>query len=1089
MLIAPLCLLGSLMVGGEQSRPADVRQRAEEIVAALEAGDLGRLMNLWSSHAPSRDAARQRLSTLMDRRSEWRIALGGMVENPPRGSVCLEVRETGPPQAVLEDYTLLLEEEDGQWRGWELKSDEDARASRLLEAKPPSRARLIAASTGALTRELLHRGAEALSAGEIPRAFETFTIANETAERTNDSATRVEALQALGHIETMRNDPAGASRHFESSLRLAESARDERGQARALEALGNSDRTSGNYTSAERRWTSALEIYQKLHDPSGQALMLNSLGNVRSLVGDYKGSTSRFEESKRIDEELGDTVGVSIALNNLGIDSRLQGKYDEALADFTSALELSRSAGDLSGVAYAFGNMGNVLSAEGNYLEALDAYQRSLASNEKLGNFESVTATLSGIGETYSILGDYPQALAYMERCYALAKKIGYKEGMAIALHNLGDVRSRQGDSRRALQYYEKSLTLDTEMGNPPGMAIDLSDVGQSQAALSDTTAARHSFARALEIARQTKDRETMALVLTNQAVLAGKANECVEGLALAAEAVTIATEIGLRNPLWRAHLTLGQLERQAGRLEEARNEMAIAIGIVEELRRGIPGEEMAEEAFGEMVEPYHEMIGILVEQRDFGEAFEYAERAKGRVLLDVLRQGRRNINGAMTDAERSAEAGRLAQITRWNREVRDKLVSGDPQTEDTAEVSAKLREARLSYEDFLTQLYATHPQLRIARGESSPILWSDLGALLEGEADSLVEFVVTEEVTYLFVITRSAEGRIDLRVHTIRVGKRTLDHDVLRFRRLLADRSLGYSPSARSLYDRLLRPAAAQLEHSRTICIVPDGPLWALPFQALQRSAAHFLVDDAAVFYVPSLTVLREMMARKRPRTGPLRLLAFGNPSIGSELTSGLQRVYRNASLAPIPEAETEVRQIASFYGKGNSVVHVGRDAREDLLKKEAPGFDVLHLATHGILDNQSALYSRLLLATPTTADEDGLLEAREIMQLDLHAGLAVLSACETARGRVGAGEGLIGMSWALFVAGCPTSVVSLWNVSSVSTTRLMIEFHRVLQSTTSRAPTRAGALRSAALVLRRNPRYRHPFYWAAFVVVGDGN
>jgi len=131
--------------------------------------------------------------------------------------------------------------------------------------------------------------------------------------------------------------------------------------------------------------------------------------------------------------------------------------------------------------------------------------------------------------------------------------------------------------------------------------------------------------------------------------------------------------------------------------------------------------------------------------------------------------------------------------------------------------------------------------------------------------------------------------------------------------------------------------------------------------------------------------------------------------------------------------------------------------------------------------------MFSFLTLAQKAgDPNEDGLLEAREIINMDLHAKLAVLSACQTARGWVGAGEGVIGMSWALFGAGVPTTVASQWNVDSASTTSLMIDFHRRL---TSRSKvTKAEALRQAELGLLRSERYRHPFYWAGFVMIGDG-
>jgi CHAT domain-containing protein len=106
--------------------------------------------------------------------------------------------------------------------------------------------------------------------------------------------------------------------------------------------------------------------------------------------------------------------------------------------------------------------------------------------------------------------------------------------------------------------------------------------------------------------------------------------------------------------------------------------------------------------------------------------------------------------------------------------------------------------------------------------------------------------------------------------------------------------------------------------------------------------------------------------------------------------------------------------------------------------------------------------------------------------MQLDLKAQLAVLSACETARGRIGAGEGVIGFSWAMFIAGVPATVVSQWKVESASTRDLMVNFHRSLISPAG--PTKADALREAALKLMRNPETSHPFYWAGFVLVGDG-
>ena len=306
-------------------------------------------------------------------------------------------------------------------------------------------------------------------------------------------------------------------------------------------------------------------------------------------------------------------------------------------------------------------------------------------------------------------------------------------------------------------------------------------------------------------------------------------------------------------------------------------------------------------------------------------------------------------------------------------------------------------------------------------------------------------------------------------------------------------EHDLDFRPAATQLYDLLLKPARAQLAGKTNLIIVPDQALWLLPFQALQPTAERYLIEDAAISYSPSLTVLREMLRlRQQPaNTSPAsaQLLALGNPAIGKAVAEQVKLTRRAERLEPLPEAEVEVKALARLYGAKLSRVYLGAQATEARLKAEAANYDVLHLATHAVLDNASPMYSHIVLAqTAENNHEDGLLEAREMLTLDLKAKLVVLSACETARGRVGTGEGVIGMMWALFVAGCPTSVVSQWKVDSASTTELMLEFYRHLKAPRPAANSKATALRQAALKLRRSGKYSHPFYWAGFIMVGDG-
>jgi CHAT domain-containing protein len=213
--------------------------------------------------------------------------------------------------------------------------------------------------------------------------------------------------------------------------------------------------------------------------------------------------------------------------------------------------------------------------------------------------------------------------------------------------------------------------------------------------------------------------------------------------------------------------------------------------------------------------------------------------------------------------------------------------------------------------------------------------------------------------------------------------------------------------------------------------------------------------------------------------------LLAFINPALGQKKgkPAGAHGALMGDDWEPLPQAEKQAPALEKIYPPPAGRVLVGAEAREKVFKEEAAEASILHFATHGVLDDRAPLYSYLLLSQENIApDQDGRLETRELMQLKLHARLAVLCGCETARGQVTAGEGVVGLSWGFFVAGCPATIVSQWKVDSASSTPLMIELHRQLH----RGAGNAEALRSASLELRKDARYRHPFYWAPFVLVG---
>ncbi|HEX7317492.1 MAG TPA: CHAT domain-containing tetratricopeptide repeat protein [Pyrinomonadaceae bacterium] len=790
------------------------------------------------------------------------------------------------------------------------------------------------------------------------------------------------------------------------------------------------------------------------------------------------------------------TVELRKALITTGDRHRTRGEFAQALAAYESAQAVSERIGDEAGVAIAINNTGVVYNLQSNYGRAMELFLKSLALKEKIGDKIEISRTLNNIGIVHFTQGNYPLALDFYRRGLALRESAGDRTGVSASLGNIGNVHLITGDYALALEFYRKSLALKEELGDRGGVALTLNNVGVVHRLRREYEQALQFFDRSLAMRESLGDRLGVAQTLYNLALTNYRLGRFEAAADYAARSGVLARDLNIRESYANARSLEGAAQLNLNRLDEARRALEDAVAGTEEGRAVVAGGEVARQRyFEDRVSPYQRMVQLLVVRGRAGEALAYAERAKARVLLEVLRDGRAQVGKAMTAPEREREQRLQQSISTLNSQVSEESLRGKGGPARLEELKTQLQKARLDYDAFRADLYAAHPELRVRRGEVHPFTLADAEGLLPDARTALLEYVVGEEKTHLFVLTKGNAAPVDLAVYELNIGRKDLDARASGFREQLASRALGFRGPARELYELLLKPAQTNLKGRSRLVVVPDAGLWELPFQALITGQGKFLIEQAEVSYGQSLTVLREM---SKPRARPsasrsqLALLAFGNPSGGAALTAAPARGTLLSAPSALPEAERQVRALEGLYRPQRSAVYTGAAAREDRLKAEAATARVLHLATHGVLDDAQPLASHVILSKGEGAGgDDGMLEARELMQMELHADLVVLSACETARGRVGAGEGVLGLTWALFVAGSPTTVVSQWKVEESSTTELMVEFHRLYREKLMNARTAvstAGALRSAALALSRKERYAHPFYWAGFVVVGDG-
>ena len=202
-------------------------------------------------------------------------------------------------------------------------------------------------------------------------------------------------------------------------------------------------------------------------------------------------------------------------------------------------------------------------------------------------------------------------------------------------------------------------------------------------------------------------------------------------------------------------------------------------------------------------------------------------------------------------------------------------------------------------------------------------------------------------------------------------------------------------------------------------------------------------------------------------------------------------QEYYANVSstLNDLPGSENEINEIRLLFKskEHNTTVLSDGDATEINLKgQQLHKYKYLHFATHGMVDESKPELSRIFLRPTYNDKEDGSLYSGEIYNIDIHADLVCLSACQTGLGKVSKGEGIIGLSRSLLYAGAENLIVSLWTVSDNSTSKLMIDFyHNHLYSDSY--DTFSGALRKAKLKLIKDDQFNKPYYWAPFILIGE--
>ncbi|NEP11680.1 MAG: CHAT domain-containing protein [Symploca sp. SIO2C1] len=751
-----------------------------------------------------------------------------------------------------------------------------------------------------------------------------------------------------------------------------------------------------------------------------------------------------WQQALSLYQQLQDQQKEALVTELLGLAHQALGDYNQAIAYYQQHLTLARIIKNREYEANALGNLGNSYRVLGKYSQSLDYHQQSLAIRVELQDRKGEGQVLANIGNVQAILGNDQQAIELHLKSLAIAKSVGNLRGSAISLNSLGVLFANQENYQQATQYYQQYLATVRSINNPASEGKALNNLGSIYHMQGKLETAFSYYQESLALAQTINNPRLEAAALGGLGLVYANQGNYSQAIEYQEKSWKLTQAIGDGRMEGIALQNLGHTFWLSGDLTKAEEKLRAALEIVESMRLNLEDADKVS-IFDThwQVLTYNLLQQILIAQNQPEAALEIAERGRARAFVELLAQG--------------LSSASLA-----------KLRTESLQVNIAPPTISQIRQIAQAQNATLVQ-YAIIPDDRfIAQGK------------LKGTNLELFIWVIqpSGKVSFRRVELTSLNTSLQDLVSTSReaIGVRSratiqieLATDVSQTERL------------QQLYQLLIEPIAELLptQPESQVIFVPHNELFLVPFPALQDPSGKYLIEKHTILTAPAIQILdftrQQRQQLEAEYSEPIQgegVLVVGNPTMPI-----LRDGDKIEQLVPLLGAEKEALAIATLL---NTKPFIGDKATKVEIVEQMPQARLIHLATHGLLDDIKDLGIPGAIALAPSRGDEGFLTAGEILDLKLKAELVVLSACDTGRGTI-TGDGVIGLSRSLIAAGVPSAIVSLWAVPDAPTALLMTEFYRNLQQN----PDKAQALRQAMLATME--QHPDPRDWAAFTLIGE--
>src|ERR687885_206586 len=716
--------------------------------------------------------------------------------------------------------------------------------------------------------------------------------------------------------------------------------------------------------------TASQVLAQTPDTRKAEADRLIQQGNQQLDTSQFEAAKQSFQQALTLYREIKDRQGEGWALGSLGGAYLNLGDYAQAIDYLKQLLAIAREIHDRQSESKALGNLGIAYVSLGDYAQAIDYLKQDLVIAREINNRQGEGKALGNLGIAYGSLGDYAQAIDYSKQLLAIAREIHDRQSEGKALGNLGIAYRNLGDYAQAIDYQKQWLAIAREIHDRQSEGKALGNLGLAYISLGDYAQAIDYQKQWLAIAREIHDRQSEGKALGNLGIAYIHLGDYAQAIDYQKQWLAITREIHDRQSEGTALNNLGYALHKSGNLTEAEKTLIEGIKVWESLRAGLGSNDANKVSIFEgQAGTYRILQQVLMQENKTDAALEIAERGRARAFVELLaRQLSTNPTQATPIAPPTIE--QIKQIAKAQ--------------------NATLVQYSIIYDNFKVQS-------KQESHESELYIWvikptgevtfrsSDLKPLWQQQNTTLSNLVTTSRES-IGVRGRGGLGAV-AKVDGASLAKQL-----------------------QQLHQLLIQPIADLLptnDRDRVI-FIPQSSLFLVPFRALQDKDGKYLIEKHTILTAPSIQVL-DLTHKQRQGVGarhvvPLQgndALVVGNPTMPFVPPAPGEKPQQLPSL---PGAEKEANAIAPLL---NTKAIIGSSATKSAIVQLMPKARIIHLATHGLLDDVRGIGSAIALApdTPSSSplslssspplprgaggveEVNGLLTAEQILEMKLKA------------------------------------------------------------------------------------------------------